>query len=144
MKTAAEIYKEDDACSWYDYDPMLAAFGEIVLQVDDSDYQGDSRVLYVDGDRVGFLQFGWGSCSGCDALQACSSIDEVQTLMDELRGQIRWFENKDAALAWFSTHDWEGDYSWHEQEQKTFVRQVKAFLAGGTTDIEMTGGSSED
>lgn len=53
MKTAKNLYKEylDDSY-WFNignYQPMLESFGEIVLQVDDNDYQGDSRVIYKDG-----------------------------------------------------------------------------------------------
>lgn len=55
------------------YQPIMDSFGNIILQVDDNDYQGDSRLLYREDDRIGFLQFGWGSCSGCDSLQACHS-----------------------------------------------------------------------
>ena len=43
----------------YDYQPMLAMMGDIVVQVDDNDYQGDSRLLFKDDDaRYGFLRFG--------------------------------------------------------------------------------------
>ena len=52
-----------------DYSPILLSFdAEIVLAADDQDYQGDSYVLYRRGDSFGVLIFGWGSCSGCDAL----------------------------------------------------------------------------
>jgi hypothetical protein len=129
MKKATEIYKEcleDDY--WYgtgDYQPMLEQFGEIVVQVDDNDYQGDSRVLYKDKKRYGWLQFGWGSCSGCDALQACSSIDEIQELMDELKQQIKWFESAHECHEYFSEKDWSIDYSWMADQQREFINKVK-------------------
>ena len=77
MKTAAQLFPEaidpEDGrfLSWKtDYTSILNQFGYIVIKVDDDDYQGDSRVLYEGyKDEVGYLQFGWGSCSGCDALQ---------------------------------------------------------------------------
>lgn len=131
MKRAEEIFGVVDWKHYdnvYEYDPMLAEFGEILLQVDDNDYTGDSRVLYQDGTRYGYLQFGWGSCSGCDALQACQSMEEVQKLMDELYASIRWFDTSAEALEFFRTHDWEGDYDWNEEEQKKFVAGAIALL----------------
>lgn len=131
-KTAAELYPqhgEEGFLGISDYSPILEALGNVVVRVDDDDYQGDSRVLYQDGDRIGYLQFGWGSCSGCDALQACSTIDEVQDLMDSLQNRVKWFEDKTTALDWFRTHDWAGDYSYHQEEQAEFVEKAIKFLS---------------
>lgn len=123
-----DLYDTKDRYSWYEYQPMLNAFGPIALQVDDDDYQGDSRVLYHEGERWGYLQFGWGSCSGCDALQECASIKEVQKLADGLETQIRWFENAKEALHFFQKHDWETDYSWGTEEQRQFVDRAIEML----------------
>ena len=140
MKTAAELYpdyaeEEKKDGSFYgpgDYTPILDNIGTVLLREDDDDYQGDSRVLYADGERIGFLQFGWGSCSGCDALHGCEHISEIQTLMDNLRDSVKWFANRAEALEWFKTHDWEGDYSWHDEEQKRFVEHALALLSGSS------------
>jgi hypothetical protein len=132
MKTAKEIYGNDlDGEPFYgpcEYSPILAEFGEIVVKVDDNDYQGDSRVLYRDGDRWGYLQFGWGSCSGCDALQACDTFAEIDALMSELQGQIRWFDSAAEALDFFRSHDWEGDYCCQSDEQNDFIQKATAAL----------------
>lgn len=92
MKKAKEIY-ESDRYFWYDYQPMLDEFGEILIQVDEEGYSGDSFLIYKNDNKYGFLTFGWGSCSGCDALQACTTIDEVQELMDRLYNYITWFDS---------------------------------------------------
>ena len=55
MKIAKELYEE--GC-WYDYQPMLEEFGEILVQVDEDDYQGDSYLLYKKDNQYGFLVFG--------------------------------------------------------------------------------------
>jgi DNA-binding Lrp family transcriptional regulator len=128
MKQANEIYDASDRYGWDDYKPMLEAIGTILVQVDDEDYQGDSRVLYSEGNRIGFLQFGWGSCSGCDALQGAETIEQVQELMDELVSQIKWFDNKEDALKFFNEHDWEGDYDYHAKERTEFIEKVKNIL----------------
>ena len=135
MKTAKELYTdddytEDDDYHYFsgDYQPMLNEFGEILLQVDDNNYQGDTRVLYRDGTRYGWLNFGWGSCSGCDALQACHTIEQIQSLMDSLYSEITWFDSATTAIEFFKTHDWKGDYSWGEAEQQHFVKEAIAKL----------------
>lgn len=134
MKTARELYPTlDSAGSFWgpsDYRPILDDIGAAILQTDDDDYRGDSRVLYSDGERIGWLQFGWGSCSGCDALQGCNSYDELQSLMDSLRDSVHWFDTKAEALAFFLSHDWKGDYSWHASEQREFVTSAITLLGG--------------
>lgn len=129
MKTVAEMYP--DYYGGYgpgSYQPIIDAIGEILLQVDDTDYQGDSRILYKSGDRIGYLQFGWGSCSGCDALRACDTVADIQQLADSLERETKWFESKAEALEFFKTHNWGQDYSWWRDEQKEFIRQAIKIL----------------
>ena len=135
MKSAKELYP---GYSWYDYKPMIEEFGRVAFMISDGGYQGDSWVLYDDYNyifsertgkyRVGYLEFGWGSCSGCDALQACETISEVQELLDELKTQIKWFDGYDEALEWFENHDWEGDWSWGTPASRAFVGMAKVYL----------------
>lgn len=136
LKAITEVYPElvdkQDGYWWgaSSYQPMLESLGfEIALQIDDDDYQGDSRLLLRDGEKVGYLNFGWGSCSGCDALQACDSIKEVENLRQSLFDSIRWFDGPRDALKFFVEHDWEGDYSWYDEEQKQFVAAAVELLA---------------
>lgn len=107
----------------YDYYPIINDFGDILFKVDEDNYYGDSYILYgnVFGDgKYGFLNFGWGSCSGCDALQACESWEEVQELYNSLKNDIIWFDNAKEAYDWFTAHDWEGEYT--TPEKKKFIR----------------------
>ena len=113
----------------YDYYPLLKSFGyEIILKVDDDDYQGDSRVLYKNNNCIGFLIFGWGSCSGCDALQACNSMSEVEELRLSLLHCIKWFISPEKALEYFLDKDWETEYYWHATETKEFVAKAIELL----------------
>jgi len=130
MKRAEEIYEVEnkDYFCVYDYNPMLKEFGNVLIQVDDSDYQGDSRVLYGKDGKLGYLQFGWGSCSGCDSLQACQNYKELQELMDYLNDSIKWFESREECLKFFKEHDWKHDYSCHEEEQEEFIDEVIRYL----------------
>ena len=135
MKTALELYPQEKNDLWNtdiyegDYQPIVDAFGNIILQESDNDYQGSTWVLYQDNDKIGFLRFGWGSCSGCDALQACRSIEEIQELMDELWQSIMWFETKAEAYKFFVEHDWEGDWDSRLEESQRFVREAIELLS---------------
>ena len=52
-----------------DYQPIINHIGKVLVQEDDEDYQGDTFVLLEKDSKYGFLNIGWGSCSGCDAVQ---------------------------------------------------------------------------
>jgi hypothetical protein len=128
-----EAKEEQERGSFYgpgDYQPLLESFGyEIALKVDDDDYQGDSRVLFRNPDdgQYGYLTFGWGSCSGCDALQAYSSLAAIENLRDELHGSIKWGSAQEL-YDHFTIHDWKGDYCWHEANQMAFVNDAINYL----------------
>lgn len=119
-----------------DYTPLLSTLGNIVLRIDDSEYQGDSRILFRKWDSLhyvecyGILFFGWGSCSGCDSLQACSTYEEIEKLRVELEQNVTWFKSKKEAVNYFKTHDWEGDCSGNTEETRIFVQAALCILGG--------------
>lgn len=123
MKKADEIY--DNSWGWWDYQPMLNEFGDILLQKDEQNYQGDSFLIYEKDGKYGYLTFGWGSCSGCDALQGCNSISEVQELMDRLYSSIEWFDSLDALKEYFKETDWTLQYQYSIREFKEFLIEVE-------------------
>ena len=129
MKIDVRQLYEDTKYGWDDYQPMLNAYGKIAIQIDDDDYSGDSRLLYDENGKIGFLRFGWGSCSGCDALQACKTLDNVQELCDWLQNEIKWFDDRKQALEWFTNHDWEGDYDVNHPNTKAFVEKCIEYLS---------------
>lgn len=130
MKTAKELYSSErvEKFGVWDYNPMLKEFGDILIEIDEDDYQGDSFILYKNEDKYGFLTFGWGSCSGCDALQGCNNIEEVQELMDSLYNSIQWFDDLKSVKSYFETKDWDLDWIGHKQEFKDFKREVLNYL----------------
>ena len=131
MVDAKKLYPDfEKYYSESDYDPMVKAFGNVVVRVDDDAYQGDTRVLYNNDGKIGYLVFGWGSCCCCDALQSCNSIEEVQELCNELENDILWFDTAEEALKWFNEHDWLGDWSWYTDEGKQFVHEAIIYLEG--------------
>lgn len=110
-----------------DYQPIIDALGGVLVQVDDNDYQGDTRVLLQKDGRFGFLNFGWGSCSGCDGLQACSSFREIEELIRGLEGDVKWFDTLQAAKDYILSDDRKESYYWHEAEWEQFRENVRAY-----------------
>ena len=94
------------------YEDLVRTFtDQILIQVDDDDYQGDSRLLVTDAQgRFGILIFGWGSCSGCDAYQACYCSEDYWDLRNRLKDSTRWFDTSLECLRFFDNHDWEGNF----------------------------------
>ena len=131
MKNVTEIYAneykehiEDDYLCIGNYEPMVKELGNILIQVDDSDYQGDSRYIITKDNKFGFLVIGWGSCSGCDALQSCSTFDEIQELFEHIQKDVKWFDSKEELKKYFTEKDWELDFCSHEDERNQFIKQV--------------------
>lgn len=115
-----QLWLEDnDIFCLYDYKPIINSLGDVVFTLSDNDYCGDTFVLYHTGNIWEYLEFGWGSCSGCDALQGCETWEEVVNLIKELKNSKIKFENITAALDYFTNHDWNGD--WTTETKKTFI-----------------------
>ena len=125
-KTARELYSKEESNYFTvcDYQPIVDSFGTVLIQEDDDDYQGDSRILLESEGRYGLLIFGWGSCSGCDALQSCGNYDEVDKLIDEMRGDVKWFGTKADVNKYVTEKDWELEWSWQAGETRKFVERV--------------------
>jgi len=137
MKPIREVYPclvedEEKYGRFYgpgDYGSLIDSMGfETLLEIHDHDYQGDSRYILKDGDRYGMLIFGWGSCSGCDALQACESFKEIEELRDSLVNSILWYDSKQELHDFIRDRDWELQYCWHQEETKEFVEKSLALL----------------
>lgn len=135
MKTAKELYPEyykeelENGSFYgpYEYTPILEQFGDIIYKIDDKDWQGDSRVFYKKENKYGFLIFGWGSCSGCDALQACATTKDIQSLIDQLNNDIKWFDSLQEIKKYFSEKDWGLEFCGHQNETKKFIKFVENY-----------------
>ena len=107
---------------WYDYTPILELYGEIIVKCDQQGYQGDTLSVVKKDGKYGYINFGWGSCSGCDALQACENISDVYTLAKGMYESIRWFDSSDQLLEFINTHDYDGD--WTDKELVTEFKKL--------------------
>ena len=95
------------------------------------DYQGDSVVLFGHGEYRGILIFGWGSCSGCDALKGCFSYQDIEELRENLCSGIPGGSRQAGnALNILKTNDWEGEYIFHNGKEfwDTFYNKCRGLL----------------
>ena len=85
-------FRKDDKYLYYGYGDLLESFGlEVIKSEVVGSYEGDYLNLFKDGNRYGYLMFGYGSCSGCDALEAINNdYEQVKELRDGLFESIRW------------------------------------------------------
>lgn len=83
---------------------------QILTQVDMDDYQGDSIALVFKDDKYAILNWGWGSCSGCDALEASRGIEEELCELFHNLNSLVWYsksemiahiQHKDWSIEWF-------------------------------------------
>ena len=121
---AEEIWSSNE---YVDYADIVSCFGNIIIEVQDDDYEGDIRFLLEKDGKFGFNIIGFGSCSGCDWLQGCDTMDEKQDLVDTIEREIEWFDTLDELKERFRTKDWELEYSWHQEETKRFIDLVLNF-----------------
>lgn len=97
------------------YDEMLSGVGAEVLAFEAiGDYQGDYFYLLKRGDEYAFLVLGYGSCSGCDALEACYDLSDKMELFSDIVTGIQWMTkkelrkellDKDEKIHWYSSDD---------------------------------------
>lgn len=99
LRAAWERHKAEDNYGDLDYDDIVRSMGvEIVKRKELGSYHGDIVYLVRQGQREGVLVVGYGSCSGCDALQAAmgdsddidSWLGDVEALRDQLQASILW------------------------------------------------------
>lgn len=122
-----------------DYTPLLREFGDIILRVDERGYSGDTFLLYVKENwpvstKFGFLAVGWGSCSGCDALQGANTVEKILELAGQLESSIHWAQDKATLLKWLnSDHQ---DFEWYQEKREfeAFRAAARILLARGDAD----------
>jgi len=113
MLTAKEICDEmgaKDGGTYFsvgDYYPIIKSFGNILFSEDTGGWSGETFVFYKLKKGYGFLVYGWGSCSYCDALQRCGSVEDVQELMDALSDSMKRFKSLKAIKKYVAEKNWE-------------------------------------
>lgn len=126
MKPISVVLAEISDDEWFNYEKMVESIGhESLVWVDIGQYQGDTLVMLRDGDRYGLLAFGWGSCCGCDALQACGGkADDLEKLRDELATGIVWRDSRSEMIEFLKNRDWDAQWYGRCKETDDFVKQA--------------------
>lgn len=110
------------------YDLLIASM-EYYVQKSQSfgSYSGDSVYLFGSSSygNYGILIFGWGSCSGCDTLQACNNAKDVEELREKLNSEIKWFQDKEEMNKWIDSRIESNDWYTHEKEIAEFLVGLK-------------------
>lgn len=110
------------------YSDLIESMGfeEILVDLSDQDYQGETFLLVRKVGQYGVMSYGWGSCSGCDAAQAVGSLSEATELRDSLYAGIRWFDTGIELFAWVDDED-AHDLQWygHDSAFRRFLRELK-------------------
>ena len=112
-----------------DYQPIINHIGKVLVQEDDEDYQGDTFVLLEKDSKYGFLNIGWGSCSGCDALQGCETLTELESLIESIIDEVKWFDTLDSCLEYIASekrgYDYFGETSSYSKFQQKCLEVKK-------------------
>ena len=117
------VDENDEFSEMFYYEELLKCISADIIDHEDEDaWQGDSWYLFKQDD-YGYLVFGWGSCSGCDALQGCENFDEVTDLLNRLHDSIIW-KSREEMLEYFETKDWKLEYYGKNPEFKKFKARV--------------------
>lgn len=129
MINVREIFsdlEEEDIAYNVTYTKIVSHFGSIEIQSHDTDYQGDSYYLLKKDNEYGYLCVSWGSCSGCDALQACNTFADLQNLVSKLEVSVVWQDSWESMLNWILARDWESKIEWHTGVKK-FLKEVEEY-----------------
>lgn len=85
------------SCRYGDCAATVYGAMEVLVEVSERGYQGGASVLLWDGDKVHYIEWSYGSCSGCDAWEQAGLTDEQ--VAAEIQGSsiVMSF---DEAVAW--------------------------------------------
>lgn len=120
--------KDDDWFCVYDWDVVINAFGEPVVLYEAGSYQGSYYIIYKKDGAYGYAQFAYGSCSGCDALQCCSSYEAVDETIEDSYASIVWFDNPEELVVFLFNRDWGFVTPDDIDELKNFIVEAMFYL----------------
>lgn len=77
------------------YDDIVATQGEVIKDWVIGQWQGDYVYLLKNNDLYSIVIIGYGSCSGCDAWEACENDEEFEELKQSVLNRIVWGSKQD-------------------------------------------------
>lgn len=132
MKTAKELFPGCESKYGFDapyggYRLIFENFGDVLIEVEEDNYQGMTYLLIKKDDFYALDSYRWGSCPGCDSLQACYSYENLQELMDKFASEIEWM-TKEEIIKEVNGRIENLDNCWREEEEVDFLNQVKEYF----------------
>jgi hypothetical protein len=110
-------------------------FDAVLAEVSTDDYQGDTYSLAIQGSRIGLVVFGWGSCSGCDALDAAhGNLAELTQVRDDIYKGVHWFDSYQSLADWLNDKTKDGN-RWYATDE-TFLR-FRALVEASAININI-------
>ena len=133
MKISLKDLVGEDDYSFPSYQRLVESYGyEVLDSISLGSYQGD--IVMVVGNmagQYGLLVTGYGSCSGCDALEGCGNrVDELEELRERLCASVI-FHSPAEMIETLEHRDWGGQYyssEYDEPEFKEWLSKVKEAL----------------
>lgn len=77
------------------------------------DWQGDYSLVLKNGNDFGFVVIGYGSCSGCDSMEACETEEEYKSLISSIVSSIFWGTKEEVLAKINNEHD---DNNWYRSD----------------------------
>lgn len=109
------------------YEDMVKCMcDEILFEESTGGYQGDLYYVVRFGREYGLSVIGYGSCSGCDAYEACCNDEDFENLFSDIRSSIRWFPNTESMLAYISNDENKISNWWMNEDE--ILGRMKNFL----------------
>lgn len=136
------------------YAEILDVLGcNIIIWEEDEDYQGDILALVTEEDYhyggsvdktnpwldgpywrskpVGYLNIGFGSCSGCDAYEATrGDVKARSELVTQLANDIKWFDNFDKLCEYVTDSENRALTEWAFHEDGGLWNKFLASISG--------------
>jgi hypothetical protein len=109
------------------YDEIVATQGEIIKDWIIGSWQGDYVYLLKSGDKYAFTVIGYGSCSGCDALEGCESDEEFNELKEDIVNSIVWGTKQDVLD--YVTNQEANRWYFHEEDWVEIRKEIMEILA---------------
>ena len=86
---------------YINYTDIIGSFGTLIEEADGGNYHGDMVFVVENSGQFGFGEFGYGSCSHCDALEAAyDSDDEKASVRNDIGRTINWFDSIGQGVAY--------------------------------------------
>lgn len=109
------------------YDEIVATQGEVLGDWVVGSWQGDYVYLLKNDDRYAFTVIGYGSCSGCDALEACSNDEEFNELKEDIIKGIVWGTKQEVHDYIFNQEA--NRWYFHEEHWEVIGKEILEILA---------------